>query len=145
MKPRTITLTDRRPVTIDEDEWPFVVQLERAYPAEDKPACKPRSARLCKLKLRQHADGRVIVYGTEQEAYPAQGKLEWGPLRRPVGYYLADYSDPSSGTVQASARVMIPSAPSDRAIVTAIQQVAHELGAPELAPLAIAALPAERI
>lgn len=127
MKQRTITLTDRRPITIDEDEWPFIVQLERPYEADARPACKPRPARLIKLKMRQHADGRVIVYGIEQR--------DRGDLGNPVGYYVADYSREDKAHV----------APSDQAIVVAIKQVAHELDAPELAPLAIAELPAERI
>lgn len=47
-KTRTITLTDRAPVRIVEAEWP-----EIASAREDS----------WSLRVRQHDDGRILVYG----------------------------------------------------------------------------------
>lgn len=54
---RTITLTDRRPVAIDEDEWPVIGS---AY-SDASEVLRPSSRAW--LKVRQHQDGRTIVYG----------------------------------------------------------------------------------
>lgn len=50
-KRRTITLTDRAPVRIVESEWP-VVSVARDDAAG------------WAVRVRRHADGRVIVYGS---------------------------------------------------------------------------------
>ena len=46
---RTITLSDRPPIVVEEDDWPLIAKgstLEGAF-----------------LGVRQHRDGRAIVYG----------------------------------------------------------------------------------
>jgi hypothetical protein len=67
-KKRTIHLTDRRPVDIDLAEWP---QVASAYgddcdlrdPALYQQALDQGQADTWKLVVRQHADGRLLVYG----------------------------------------------------------------------------------
>lgn len=54
---RTITLTDAPPVTIVEAEWP-IVAVGSADGTPDE-----RSARTRSIRVRQHADGRAIVFG----------------------------------------------------------------------------------
>jgi hypothetical protein len=53
-KHRTITLTNRAPVRIVEDEWPII--------AEGR--CGSEAMRCnIEVRVRQHRDGRAIVYG----------------------------------------------------------------------------------
>lgn len=108
MSRRTITLTSRRPVIIEEGDWPVIAESKD----ED-----------CQLKVRQHKDGRCIVYGVLGSGHDA--------VRR--GYYVAGYS------VDGLSRTR----PTDEALITAIRQTAAELDAEELAHACIAALPAE--
>ena len=55
---RTITLTDRPPVRIEDTEWPVIAQSKWFEGPYDFQANRSGW-----LKIRQHADGRVIVYG----------------------------------------------------------------------------------
>lgn len=56
---RTITLTDRPPVTIHEAEWP-VVAAARRHDGE----IEYDAIRRWGLRVRQHEDGRALVYAT---------------------------------------------------------------------------------
>lgn len=60
-KTRTITLTDRPPVQIVEDEWPIISQARgnSAGPPENEKFATATWT----VKVRRHADGRHIVYG----------------------------------------------------------------------------------
>lgn len=57
-KHRTITLTDRAPVRIRQDLWPIV-----AAASEHDGKVESQAVRTWTLRVRQHADGRAIVYG----------------------------------------------------------------------------------
>lgn len=66
---RTITLTDRNPVKIKEDEWPQIAS------GDDRPGSfvngTPRpdyETDRFTIRVRQHADGRVLVYGVVDAA-----------------------------------------------------------------------------
>ena len=52
-KTRTIILTDRRPVTILEHDWPLIAKATGG----------PGPLHTYRLMVRQHADGRTLVYG----------------------------------------------------------------------------------
>lgn len=61
---RTITLTDRRPVTISEAEWPLIASyddrpgsMRQGTPVPDYETDRHT------IRVRQHADGRAVVYG----------------------------------------------------------------------------------
>lgn len=67
MATRTITLTDRRPVSIDEADWPIVAKATGdTYSGADY--ARHQQARAqgeideYSVRVRQHADGRAIVY-----------------------------------------------------------------------------------
>jgi hypothetical protein len=55
---RTIALTNRPPVTITEEKWPRVAW---AYEYDTEHECQAN--RWWHLNVRQHEDGRAIVYG----------------------------------------------------------------------------------
>ena len=57
-KTRTITLTGRAPVKIDEDSWSVIARA-----AKDRDRNNQELSRRYYLTVRQHADGRAIVYG----------------------------------------------------------------------------------
>ena len=71
----TITLTGRRPVTVAKDVWPILAEakeLEHDNQYEFQ-ANRKTSARLA---IRQHADGRTIVYGVFQHTTQFQGESD---------------------------------------------------------------------
>lgn len=57
-KTRTITLTGRAPVKIDEDSWSVIARA-----AKDRDCNNQELSRRYYLTVRQNADGRAIVYG----------------------------------------------------------------------------------
>lgn len=61
-KKLTITLTDRPPVKITEDDWPIVAEAKYSH-HDGQVECQANRRTLGWLKVRQHADGRTIVYG----------------------------------------------------------------------------------
>lgn len=54
----TITLFDRKPVAVVKDDWPIV-----ASAADHDGEVEFQANRRFKLMVRQHADGRAVVYG----------------------------------------------------------------------------------
>jgi len=124
-KQRTITLTGRRPVTIDEDEWPIIAKVsDDNWTGSEDPALHNQAAQQGQLdeytlRVRQHADGRTIVYGTYTEGWHS----DHDGLSR-AGELL------SAGDT----------------IEDALKRVGETLGVPEqLIADAIADLPAERL
>ncbi len=65
---RTITLTGRAPVRIAEDQWPIIASAKRF---DGQVECQAN--RTWHLTVRQHADGRAIVYGVYDSCYPGEG------------------------------------------------------------------------
>ena len=59
-KLRTITLTNRPPVRIAETAWPIIASARRH---DGQVECQANH--VWHLTVRQHADGRTIVYGSE--------------------------------------------------------------------------------
>src|SRR5216684_1858168 len=57
-KTLTITLTGRAPVTVDKAEWPIIASSKR-----HDGQVEVQANRTWRLAVRQHADGRAIVYG----------------------------------------------------------------------------------
>ena len=58
VKERTITLTDRAPIRIVEDDWPVIASAKWWAGVHEV-----QSDRTALLRVRKHADGRHIVYG----------------------------------------------------------------------------------
>src|SRR5215469_3468093 len=72
-KTRTITLTGRTPVSIDEDQWPATAESGGGDHDNQYEFQANRKAE-AGLKVRRHADGRAIVYGTYRYRTQFQGE-----------------------------------------------------------------------
>jgi hypothetical protein len=60
MSKRTITLTDRPPVRIDEDNWGIIAM---ASDHDNQYECQANT--VWSIRVRQHDDGRTIVYAVK--------------------------------------------------------------------------------
>lgn len=63
MSIRTITLSDRPPVSIKEDDWPIVAEAkDKEY--DNQYECQANRKSIWNIRVRQHEDGRSIIYAT---------------------------------------------------------------------------------
>ena len=129
-KTRTITLTGRRPISIDESEWPIIARASGDDYNGNDPALHQQASDQGQLdeyslRVRQHADGRAIVYGTYTEGWNTDhdGLTHAGEIvTNPVG-------DLSEGRIE-----------------NALERVGQTLGVPDqLVADCIADLPAEKL
>ncbi|MCC7407408.1 MAG: hypothetical protein IT442_05010 [Phycisphaeraceae bacterium] len=105
---RTITLTGRPPVTIVEGAWPIIADAkDHEYDGQVESQANRESWWEC--RVRQHADGRTIVYGHYRYTTHYQG--ERGYLHR--------------------AGVLLPGTPHASDICLAIERVCADLAACE--------------
>jgi len=80
MEKVTITLTGRRPVEVDDDEWPIIARAswhngQTQWDAEH----------FQELIVREHEDGRAIVYGVFRSPLPGERDRRGGELVPPDG------------------------------------------------------------
>jgi hypothetical protein len=124
-KTRTITLTDRPPVKIREDEWPEIASAKDWDNTHESQA-----NRRWNLRVRQNQkDGRTIVYGT----YSTQWQDERGAA---AGELLTPPSDASIKDDEWYVWDAIPAA---------IKRVAANCNCERIADECIADLPAEEL
>lgn len=109
-KTRTITLTDRAPVSIVESDWPIIAEIV------DRP--EQLGARAT-IKVREHKDGRRIVYGTASKGWPKSKVLA-------AGFVLELFDAPSDTAPKITAVGLL-------------------IGRPELSPDCISKLPVEAL
>lgn len=120
----TVTLTDQPPVLISNEIWPVIATARGdswtgGDYARHEQALAQRELDRYFLRVRQHADGRALVYGVLTAA-PA-----WTGSEDNAGGYLLDPGDD---------------------IVASIRQVGEEVGIPErLVRECIADLPATEL
>lgn len=62
-KTRTITLTGRPPVRINEDNWPVIAKGKGDWFENREIPCQSNAEEHAWIRVRQHSDGRAIVYG----------------------------------------------------------------------------------
>jgi hypothetical protein len=73
----TVTLTGRRPVTITKADWPVIAEAKAWDNTYEFQGQKWR------LVVRQHADGRAIVYGVHTSNYQNAKDARGGELLEP--------------------------------------------------------------
>jgi hypothetical protein len=93
MSQRTITLTGRPPVQIREEEWELVACARWS----DNPRVPSESNRSAAIRVRRHADGRCIVYGTRSSSFADEANK--------AGGYLLDADAYPDGVVEAIGKV----------------------------------------
>jgi len=102
-KRRTITLTDRPPVTIVEANWP-VIAVALGHEDSARAQRPDYEGDSWAIRVRQHADGRAIVYAT------FDGATAW------------------TGSESRSGGEVLTNRPSGAGIVSAIKRVGTEVG-----------------
>lgn len=133
MSKRTITLTDRPPVTIEEDNWD-VIAIASDNEHDGKVKSQANIESNWWIKVRQHDDGRAIV--SASYSY----RSNWQNAR--------DYS--------AKRGIVLPATSDSAAIIAAIKEVCADIATaehhgdeadrwPTLAAECIADLPAEEL
>jgi hypothetical protein len=111
-------MSERRPITIVQSKWP-VVSLASWFSGEHDCQANEKAY----LRVRQHEDGRRIVYGDRDR----------GPGGMPAGYR------------GSHAGYLIPAGTDDAPTINAIRRVAGVIGLHDLGDECIADLPAEEI
>ena len=143
-KTRTITLTDHPPVTIQEDAWPIIAEAKVEVNRRGTTPLPPYECAAWWLIVRQHADGRTLVYGVADapsRGWPTHGCVNWkgGVLLIPGEIHARHLGLPARGDEGAT-----------EGLVSAIKWVGaclcDEGGAPaNVVRECIASLPAEPI
>lgn len=118
-KRKTIVLTGRAPVSIETKEWPCIVEVwdHDGTSLED-------AHTVYTITIRQHQDGRRLVYGSSKAG---------------MGGQSPDYRPRLWGTLIA------PSSSTTHQTVTAIFDCAEYIRHLELAERAVQSLPAEEL
>jgi hypothetical protein len=119
-----ITMSERRPLTIVDCEWPVIAKADWWNGEHRFQANYER-----RIRVREHADGRRIVYGT----YDSGGGGVPVGFRGAAGGFLLDKAGYGRPGVQ------------DERTVRAIRRVAGIIGDDAMADECIADLPAESI
>lgn len=101
-KQRTITLTDRPPVRVREDQWPLIaVGMYKDW--DNQYECQANRTWHIYIRVRRHQLGRAIVYG--RYSYDTAWQGERGEMHR-VGTLLAP-DDDLAGAIRAIASQLI--------------------------------------
>lgn len=120
----TVVMSDRPPLKIDLNKWPLVAGAEW-FDSEHK--CQANRERA--IRVREHADGRRLVYGFFDSAWSTE-------RMRQAGFLIAPSNrDATDGTKM----------PDEKETVRAIRRVAGIIGDDGLGDECIADLPAEEL
>ena len=120
----TISMSERRPVTIDTSNWPVVA---RANAWDNQ--YEFQANHVWEIAVREHADGRRIVY-CEYDSGPGGTHIGFRPIR---GGYMID------------SRAVLDSSAHEAATIRAIRRCAGLIDREELGSECIADLPAETL
>lgn len=134
-KTLTITMSERRPVTLVADEWPVVARADWHSGEHESQANET-----ARIVVREHEDGRRIVYSVRERG---NGGMPSGYRDTAGGYMVGtiagDMRQPSSGGPLTSAH------PDEAETIRAIRRAGGVVGMDRLADECIADLPAESI
>jgi hypothetical protein len=135
-----IAMSERRPLSIDPEQWPLIARADRH---DGKVACQANHE--WSIRVREHSDGRRIVYG-----YLRSGNGgTYAGWRGAEGGFLVPSSDTPryrDDTLAGRPVKLIDSyAPDESETVRAIRRVGGIIDDDRLADECIADLPAETI
>jgi hypothetical protein len=116
----TVTMSELRPLSIIESDWPVIASAEW-FNGEHE--CQANTIR--RIRVREHADGRRLVYGFTRAGNGGQH----AGARNPSGGFLIDPCPRAT--------------PDDEETIRAIRRVGGILGDDDLAAECIADMPAE--
>ena len=71
----TISLFDRRPITVTKENWP-VIASKTGWEGEHE----SQAFRKWRMTVRQHEDGRTIVYGVYDTSWQSENNRRGGEL-----------------------------------------------------------------
>jgi len=80
MAKRTITLTDRAPVTIEEENWPTIAKSDDKE-WDNQYEFQANRISTWNVRVRRHNDGRAIVYATYSYSSQCQGARNYEAKR----------------------------------------------------------------
>lgn len=138
-KTLTITMSERRPLKIDPELWPVIADAKR----HDN-AIKSQANNVWTIRVREHADGRRLVYGSHEAG---QGGQYAGFRERHAGYLVdvdtvvEGHGSPADMRRAYAAR----DAKRDDETIRAIRRVGGVIDDDQLAAECIADLPAEEV
>lgn len=134
--PKTIkiTLSERRPVTINVAEWPVIAEAT----VHDGAVASQANTEWA-IRVREHRDGRRIVYGYEQ----AGGGGKFAGWRETRAGYIVDAQDRDSMRQPDDGGPLVSTYPDDDGTIRAIRRVAGVIDRDDLGAECIGELPAE--
>ena len=98
-----IVLSERAPVMVAVKEWPVIAQADAFGDVSGGPArVQVQANQEWYIKVREHRDGRRIVYGTNTRG---NGGMPHGWKESSGGFLLAGEKDMQAATVRAIRRV----------------------------------------
>lgn len=137
MTKKTITMTDRAPVTIDEAAWPCIAKASW-HSGEHRSQANEEAW----MRVREHADGRRIVYGKRDAG---NGGMPVGYRGRSAGFLVDNVRDESRGRQLVEGGPVEYMWPDADETIRAIRRVAGLIDMGELGNELIADLPAEEL
>lgn len=123
----TITMSETAPVKLDPEQWPVIASASRHDGAVEVQANTEWA-----IKVREHADGRRLVYGWE---CAGNGGKPAGYRPSYAGFLLGASNAPIANREEVT----------DEATIRAIRRVAGVIGDEQLGAECIGNLPAQEI
>lgn len=105
----TVSLTGRRPVSIDKAEWPIIAHVADWRGGQVE--CQANEE--FELTVRQHADGRAIV-SAYRDRGPGGMPIQYEGGR--AGYLLAADADVADAIIRAADAAGVPSSVAERCV-----------------------------
>lgn len=97
-KSRTITMTGRRPVKIQDAAWPSIA-VGSYHDHDNQYEFQANRTWRCWIRVRQHSDGRCLVYGSYEYSTAFQNERD---ITTKAGRLLGAGDDPADGVAQVA-------------------------------------------
>lgn len=133
----TITMSETAPVKVDPEQWPVLASAARH---DGKVKCQANTEWV--IKVREHADGRRLVYGSRL----AGGGGQYAGCRKDAGYLISvDTQVEGHGSPDDMRRAYAARDVREEQTIRAIRRVAGVIGDEDLGDECVGDLPAQEI